>query len=117
MLLDEPTANLDPEAQGQTFELMQELAAEGMGILAVIHDLTLAASYCDRIALLNGGRIVAVGSPEHVLTSDTVTRVYGNRVSVFAHPRSGSPVIVPSILEAEDRKPTDNQQEQGLIYE
>ncbi len=97
LLLDEPTANLDPEAQGEIFELLLDLAAGGVGVLAVVHDLTLA--YCDRIALLDGGRIVAAGAPGRVLTAETVARVYGQRVTVLAHPRSGAPVIVPSVLD------------------
>ncbi|HJM74589.1 MAG TPA: ABC transporter ATP-binding protein [Dehalococcoidia bacterium] len=99
LLLDEPTANLDPEAQGAIFETLRELAQEGAGVLVVVHDLTLAGAYCDRIALIDGGRIVATGTPSDVLTAETVRRVYGERVSVMRHPRSGAPVVVPSVLE------------------
>ena len=99
LLLDEPTANLDPEAQGETFELLRELAAGGVGVLAVVHDLTLAAAYCDRIALLHTGRIVASGAPKEALTAQTVARVYGSRVTVMPHPRSGAPMVVPAVLE------------------
>ncbi len=99
MLLDEPTANLDPEAQGAIFETLRELAAEGAGVLVVVHDLTLASAYCDRIALIDGGRIVACGAPAEVLTAETVARVYGQRVSVMRHPGSGAPVVVPAVLE------------------
>ena len=100
LLLDEPTANLDPEAQSETFEVLRQLAASGTGVLAVVHDLTLAAAYCERIALLDGGRIVADGAPGLVLTAQTVARVYGSRVAVIAHPRSGAPIVVPAALEA-----------------
>ncbi len=99
MLLDEPTANLDPEAQGAIFETLRELAEEGVGVLVVVHDLTLAGAYCDRIALMDGGRIVASGAPADVLTAATVARVYGQRVSVMRHPRSGAPIVVPAVLE------------------
>jgi iron complex transport system ATP-binding protein len=100
LLLDEPTANLDPEAQSEIFEVLRQLAADGAGVLAVVHDLTLAAAYCERIALLDGGRIVAVGAPRQVLTEQTVARVYGSRVAVIAHPQSGAPIVVPAALDA-----------------
>lgn len=100
LLLDEPTANLDPEAQSAIFEMLRTLAAGGVGVLVVAHDLTLAGAYCDRIALLDGGRIVAVGEPRQVLTAEAVTRVYGERVTVMQHPTSGAPVVVPAVLEA-----------------
>ena len=99
LLLDEPTANLDPQAQSETFDLLRELTAGGVGALAVVHDLTLAAAYCDRVALLDRGRIVASGTPGEVLTAETVARVYGNRVTVIPHPASGAPIVVPAILE------------------
>jgi iron complex transport system ATP-binding protein len=98
LLLDEPTANLDPDAQGAIFETLRELAQEGAGVLVVAHDLTLAGAYCDRIALMDGGRIVATGTPSEVLTAETVRRIYGERVSVMHHPQSGAPVVVPSVL-------------------
>ncbi|MDP6605904.1 MAG: ABC transporter ATP-binding protein [Dehalococcoidia bacterium] len=100
LLLDEPTANLDPEAQSAIFETLRELAAGGVGVLVVVHDLTLAGAYCDRIALLDGGRVVAAGEPRQVLTAESVARVYGARVTVMQHPESGAPVVVPAVLEA-----------------
>ena len=100
LLLDEPTANLDPEAQSEIFEVLRQLVAGGAGVLAVVHDLTLAAAYCERIALLDGGHIVADGAPQQVLTAQTVARVYGSRVAVIAHPQSGAPIVVPAALDA-----------------
>ena len=99
LLLDEPTANLDPEAQSETFEVLRRLVTDGVGVLAVVHDLTLAAAYCDRIALLNDGRIVAAGPPKQVVTAESVSRVYGSRVTVIPHPRSGAPIVAPAALE------------------
>ncbi len=117
LLLDEPTANLDPEAQGEIFDLLRDLAAGGVGVLAVVHDLTLAAAYCDRIALLDGGRIVASGAPGRVLTADTVARVYGRRVTVLAHPRSGAPLIVPSVLDSAGEQAPLERAEHGRTDE
>ena len=99
LLLDEPTANLDAGAQGEILELVAELAAGGSGVLLVVHDLTLAAAYCDRIVLLAGGRVVAQGRPAEVVTTETVRAVYGEAVAVLAHPSSGAPMVIPARLE------------------
>lgn len=99
LLLDEPTANLDAGAQAEILEVARELAAEGVAVLVVVHDLTLAASYCDRVVLLHEGRILAAGVPSEVLTAAVVRRVYGERVTVVGHPASGRPLIVPARME------------------
>ncbi|MEX2229714.1 MAG: ABC transporter ATP-binding protein [Dehalococcoidia bacterium] len=99
LMLDEPTANLDATAQGEVMAVTRELAAAGVGVLVVLHDLSLAAAYCDRIALIDGGRVIASGPPPDVLTPGVVARVYGDHVDVIAHPVTGLPVIVPSRLE------------------
>ena len=103
MLLDEPTANLDADAQIEIFELLRQLARPGdgaaaVGVLVVVHDLTLAAAYCDRLVLLDGGRVVASGAPREVVTAEHVRRVYGPRVSVLPHPVDGTPMVVPAVL-------------------
>jgi len=99
LLLDEPTANLDVQAQAEIFELLRNLAAGGVGVLVVVHDLTLAAAYCDRMVLLAAGEVVAAGTPRAVLTPERVRQVYGDRVTVIPHPRTGIPVVVPAILD------------------
>ena len=83
------------QAQGETFDLLRRLVAEGVGVLVAMHDLTLAAAYCDRLVLLADGRVVAAGTPAEVITTETVTRVYGPRVTTH-----GTPVVVPAIMEA-----------------
>ncbi|MEZ4502218.1 MAG: ABC transporter ATP-binding protein [Dehalococcoidia bacterium] len=98
LLLDEPTSNLDPQAQGELFALLRTLADEGTAVLAVVHDLTLAAAYCDRVVLLAEGRVVAGGAPAEVLTASTVARVYGPLVDVVAHPETGLPLVVPATV-------------------
>ncbi|MQA00295.1 MAG: ATP-binding cassette domain-containing protein [Dehalococcoidia bacterium] len=103
LLLDEPTANLDAGAQGEVFELLRALAADGVGVLVVVHDLTLAASYCDRLVLMQRGRTVAEGPPAEVVTAETVRRVYGDRVTVVRHPSTGAPLVVPAVAGTEDR--------------
>ncbi len=97
LLLDEPTANLDADAQAQVLELLRDLAADGVGVLVVLHDLTFAAAFCDRLVLMDGGRVVASGAPETVLAPEHVAQVYGAHVRVLEHPDTGLPVIVPAI--------------------
>ncbi|MGE3960978.1 MAG: ABC transporter ATP-binding protein [Dehalococcoidia bacterium] len=97
LLLDEPTANLDADAQAQILELLRELAAAGVAVLVVLHDLTFAAAYCDRLVLLAEGRVVAAGAPGDVLAPEYVAQVYGTHVRVLPHPDTGMPVIVPAI--------------------
>ena len=99
LLLDEPTSNLDAQAQVEILELVADLAAGGSGVLLIVHDLTLAAAYCDRVVLLDRGEVVAEGPPSEVVTSEHVQRVYGRGVTVLPHPVSGAPVVIPSRLE------------------
>ena len=98
LLLDEPTANLDAGAQHDVLELVSELAGRGTGVLLVVHDLTLAIAYCDRLVLLDRGRVVAAGAPAEVITPEIVRRVYGESVSVVAHPLTGAPLVLPARL-------------------
>jgi iron complex transport system ATP-binding protein len=100
LLLDEPTSNLDAHAQVEILELVADLAAAGAGVLLIVHDLTLAAAYCDRVVLLARGEVVAEGPPSQVVTSEHVQRVYGGGVTVLPHPVSGAPVVIPSRLES-----------------
>ena len=97
LLLDEPTAFLDLRRQVEIYELIRGLAAErGLAVLAVSHDINLAALFCDRLAVLCGGRIEAAGPPEEVLQAERLSRVYGVRVELAAHPeRPGAPLVFP----------------------
>ncbi len=96
LLLDEPTSHLDLAHQVDTFRLLRELcAADGIAALAVVHDLTLAATFADRVALIADGRVAADGAPATVLRAETIERVYGVPVRVLAHPRTGLPIVVP----------------------
>jgi iron complex transport system ATP-binding protein len=97
LLLDEPTAHLDIGHQASVLGLMRSLCRdEGKAVLAVVHDLTLAAAYCDRLALLRaGGTVVAEGTPRQLLRSELLSEVYGASVDVFPHPATGRPVVAP----------------------
>lgn len=78
LVLDEPTVHLDLRHQVAVMELLGRLSAEeGMTVLAVLHDLALARESFPRLALLDGGRLIADGTPGAVLTADRVREVYG----------------------------------------
>lgn len=96
LLLDEPTANLDIGHQIAVAQLVRELASDRrLAVLAAIHDLTLAALYCDRVALMSAGSIIATGPPEQVLTSGNILRAYNARVVILSGPSLPAPVVVP----------------------
>jgi iron complex transport system ATP-binding protein len=94
LLLDEPTANLDLHHQVAMLELVRGLTRErGLAVLAAVHDLQLAALYCDRVALMHAGRIVSQGPPEAVLTEPLLLEAFGQRVVLSAHPTHGVPLV------------------------
>jgi len=83
LVLDEPTNHLDIAHQLAALDLIQRLNRQtGMTVVSVFHDLNLAAEYCQRLVVLDRGRVAAVGTPEDVLTTDMILQVYG--VKVFA---------------------------------
>jgi iron complex transport system ATP-binding protein len=77
LLADEPAAGLDPDAQLAALELLGEEAARGAGVLLTLHDLTLAARSCHRLLVLDGGRVVADGSPAEALRPEVLAQVFG----------------------------------------
>ncbi len=93
VLLDEPTASLDLRHQEDVMRIARDLASRGHAVVVVLHDLSLASAYADRLALLSGGRLEAVGTPAEVLTEERVSRVYG--LPVALHLVAGRPVVVP----------------------
>ncbi|WP_278262530.1 ABC transporter ATP-binding protein [Nocardia sp. AG03] len=98
LLLDEPTNHLDIHAALELLELVRGL---GRATLCVLHDLNLAATYCDRLYVLRHGRIVAQGAPAEVLTPDLVRTVFGVECTHLTHPVTGglllafTPAAVP----------------------
>ena len=94
LLLDEPTTALDVGHQQEVLELVDELRmSRGLTVLSTMHDLTLAGQYADRLMMLAGGRVVASGSAEDVLTEANVARHYGARVRVLRE--AGGIVVLP----------------------
>ncbi len=93
VFLDEPTASLDLRHQEDVMRIGRRMADEGRTVVVVLHDLSLASAYADRLALISGGRLEALGSPTEVLTAERVERVYG--LPVVLHEVAGRPVVVP----------------------
>lgn len=79
LLADEPTAGLDPAHQIALMDVLRGLSTKGRGVLASLHDLGLAALFCDRLIVVQNARIVADAAPEVVLTDDLLAEVYGVR--------------------------------------
>jgi iron-siderophore transport system ATP-binding protein len=98
LILDEPTAHLDLAHQADTFRLVRRIAREeGKVVLAVVHDLTLAAASCERLLVLSHGRLVADGDPGTTLTAELVGKVFGTAARVIQDPHSGRPVVLPAV--------------------
>ncbi|BDG59106.1 heme ABC transporter ATP-binding protein [Caldinitratiruptor microaerophilus] len=96
LLLDEPTAHLDVGHQVEVMDLIWRLnRTAGVTVLAVLHDLNLAAQYCDRLFLLSGGRLLAAGTPAEVLTETWIRTAYGAHTVIVRHPRTGCPQVLP----------------------
>ncbi|MGD8172355.1 heme ABC transporter ATP-binding protein [Vibrio sp. TRT 21S02] len=96
LLLDEPTSALDIHHQHSTLALARSLAKAGATVVAVLHDLNLAAQYADRLVILNQGNIVADAPPASALQVDIIEQVYHHRVAVIPHPEYGHPVVIAS---------------------
>ncbi|MCQ2078951.1 MAG: ABC transporter ATP-binding protein [archaeon] len=86
MVLDEPTNHLDIKYQLEVLDIVKQLKCT---TLCALHDLNLAAQYCDRIYVLLDGKIIREGTPEEVITEEMIEEVYGVRASVDRHPKTG----------------------------
>jgi iron complex transport system ATP-binding protein len=93
LLLDEPTASLDINHQINVLELAAGLVTDGRAALAAIHDLDLAAQFCDRLLLLHGGSIRARGSPETVLSDEQLDTAFETTTAVSPDPVTGAPRV------------------------
>ncbi|WP_067817518.1 ABC transporter ATP-binding protein [Actinomadura kijaniata] len=87
LVLDEPTNHLDPRHRLDALRLVRR---RGVTAVAALHDLNLAAAFCDRICVLDRGRLVASGAPGEVLTAGLLAEVYGVEAEVAEHPRLGT---------------------------
>lgn len=93
LLLDEPTSALDIAHQIEVLSLVRRLTEErGLGVILVLHDVNMAARFCDEILALHSGTLIARGRPEEILTPDQLQAIYGTRMGVMRHPDSGQPL-------------------------
>jgi iron complex transport system ATP-binding protein len=95
ILLDEPTANLDLSHQFGALQLILNVTRQGKAALAAIHDLSLAARFCDRLLLLSDGQIVAAGRPVDVVTESNLSDFFGLRARVRCDEETGGLLIYP----------------------
>lgn len=95
LLLDEPAAFLDIRHEVEIYDLLQDLQREGKSIISVLHDLNLAALYCDRVVLLNRGRVFRIGLPADVITYSALTAVYETEVYVDVNSITGAVNVLP----------------------
>lgn len=106
VLLDEPTSALDIGHQAEVMEAVLNIVDEGRTVLIVIHDLGVAARYCDEIIALDNGRIAAMGPAREVINKPLVDQLYHTDVDILAAPDDGAPVVVPR-----RRKPAHSEQD------
>jgi len=93
LILDEPTSHLDINYQLEIMELVKKLNKDGLTVLMVIHDLNLAAAYCERLIMLRDGVILDDGLVEKVLTADNICRIFGVDALVHRNPLTGKRYI------------------------
>lgn len=95
MVLDEPISNLDINHQIKIMSHLREMAIDGKGLIVVLHDLGFASRYCDRILVLDKGEMVDFDSPENVLTSSLISRVFRVEANVYRSDSSGLLIVDP----------------------
>jgi iron complex transport system ATP-binding protein len=96
LLLDEPVANLDLAHQFWLMDAAREAAERGAAVLAILHDLNLAARYADRLLLIRGGRAAAFGPPAEVLVGPLVSEVFGLDMTIIGGHAPDRPLVLPT---------------------
>lgn len=93
LLLDEPISALDVAHQVEVLGLVQRLSRErGLGVVVVLHDVNMAARFCDEVVALHSGRLIARGAPRDVMTPAALQKIYGVAMGIMVHPTSGLPI-------------------------
>ena len=109
ILLDEPTANLDISHQVEILDLIKNLCRENnLTVVVALHDLNLASQYCDRLILINKGRLHAQGTAKEVINPRNIKEVYGAEGCVYAHPVNGLPTVLLRAGSSRHAKARDN---------
>ena len=94
LLLDEPTQALDVHQAAAVMDILARRAAQGLRVVAVMHDLNLAGLCCERLILLQNGEITADGTPGEILTENRLIPAYGDKIAVLRHPEAKNPIIL-----------------------
>ena len=93
LLLDEPSSALDIAHQVDVLALVHRLSQQrGLTVIAVLHDINMAARYCDYLVALRGGEMIAQGTPAELMRSDTLEQIYGIPMGILPHPAGAAPV-------------------------
>ena len=93
LLLDEPTSALDIAHQVDVLALVHRLSQErGLTVIAVLHDINMAARYCDYLVALRGGEMIAQGTPADIMRGETLEMIYGIPMGILPHPAGAAPV-------------------------
>jgi iron complex transport system ATP-binding protein len=93
LLLDEPTSALDVAHQLEVLSLVHRLAKErGIGVVVVLHDVNMAARFCDDIIALHSGKFIARGTPADIMTAESLQAIYGVSMGIMSHPDTGTPL-------------------------
>jgi ABC-type cobalamin/Fe3+-siderophores transport system ATPase subunit len=111
ILADEPFAQLDPQHQIHAMEVLKAEAGRGAAVIVVLHDLALAARYCDRVVVFSAGKIAAQGLPRDVLSSDILRNVFG--VDAFIGEHQGAPLVLPIRRRSESAASRGSSPHQG----
>ena len=94
LILDEPSSALDLGHQQDLMNAVKEFAKQGVGVAMVLHDINLAARYCDKLLALLASKTLAYGSVENVITPHNVKQLFGIDAHIIAHPIHNTPVVV-----------------------
>jgi len=93
ILLDEPTSALDVAHQHELLALIRELnQTMGLTVIMVLHDINMAAKFSDHLIALHSGKVIASGSPQELMTPETLMKIYGMELALFEHPNTGQPI-------------------------
>jgi iron complex transport system ATP-binding protein len=94
LFLDEPTSALDMKHQFETLKMLKSLCRKNIGIVIILHDINLAAMYCDRIALLKQGELLKLGTPNEVFQRQIIKQGFEVDVDILNHPNSNTPIMI-----------------------
>ena len=116
VLLDEPTTSLDITQQQYIFNLVKQVCARNIGVLAIVHDLNQAVQFADRLYFLKAGQVVASGNALDVFTKPTIEETFCCKVKVYHDPCSNCPYIIPEMRGTNDEVRGENYQVRGAGY-